>query len=110
MASILAPSDTRCEHSAPGKLGRGIRGDESKIVHLGCASKYQKLEARTKREVFRPPFVQVHHYLPVAAPCCDSCAITASRLNAAGFCRGGNLTKLAISPATTACIKYIWGT
>ena len=35
---------------------------------------------------------------------------TSSRLNDAGFCRGGNLTKSSISDATTACIKYIWGT
>ena len=31
--------------------------------------------------------------------------ITASRLNEAGFCRGGNLTKFSISCATTPCIR-----
>ena len=35
-----------------------------------------------------------------------TCANTASRLNEAGFCRGGNAAKSAIDAATTACIKY----
>jgi hypothetical protein len=39
-----------------------------------------------------------------------TCASTASRLNAAGFCRGGNFTKSAIADAITACIMYNWGT
>jgi len=46
---------------------------------------------------------------PQEWPCPDTCASTASRLNEAGFWRGGNLTKSSICPAMTACIRYIWG-
>src|SRR5208282_5095419 len=43
------------------------------------------------------------------APWVDAIANTASRLNDAGFWRGGNLMKLSICAATTACIRYICG-
>jgi hypothetical protein len=41
---------------------------------------------------------------------CRHLPSTASRLNDAGFCRGGNFTKSAIADAITACIMYNWGT
>jgi len=109
VASILAPSDIVASIAPQGNLDEASEGREQNSPPR-VREQVSEVRGSPQREVFRPPFVQVHHYLPVAAPCCDSCAITASRLNAAGFCRGGNLMKLAISPATTACIKYIWGT
>jgi hypothetical protein len=43
------------------------------------------------------------------APWVDAIANTASRLNDAGFWRGGNLMKFSICAATTACMRYICG-
>ena len=40
-------------------------------------------------------------------PASSSVRITASRLNEAGFCRGGNFLKLSIWPATYPCIRYM---
>jgi hypothetical protein len=37
----------------------------------------------------------------------SSCRITASRLNEAGFWRGGNFTNASICPATIPCMPYI---
>ena len=37
----------------------------------------------------------------------SSCRFTASRLNEAGFWRGGNFTNASICPATIPCMPYI---
>jgi hypothetical protein len=84
--------------SADGMSAKGIRSHlqanqaprraPSKFVGRSSAAKL----ARRRRGQAWPPWV-------------DTIASTASRLNEAGFWRGGNLTKLSISAATVACMR-----
>lgn len=50
------------------------------------------------------PMGHAGQWLP-PPPAASRSRITASRLKEAGFCRGGNLTKFSIWPATTPCIR-----
>src|SRR5439155_1630358 len=46
----------------------------------------------------------IHYYLLALLCASRRCRSTSSRLNAAGFCRGGYFTKSSICSATIACI------
>ena len=86
------PRRTECPPRVSAQISERTRRD-AYFTPSKCARRCTRPSAREAAEV------------QAWAPCVDTIASTASRLNEAGFWRGGNLTKFSICAATAACMR-----